>query len=138
MTSVAHFGSVSEGRAHFKDLLDAAQAGRPATVRRDTSRAAVVDADRLRRALALMRPSRAEVVAEAGGWSVFVPGLPVAADAATMDEALDEMVDVLREYVEDWSARLLNAPNHSDNWGVVQLIELSDDQQLKDWLTASA
>jgi hypothetical protein len=34
---------------------------------------------------------RAQVVAEADGWSVFVPGLPVAADAATFDEAIVEM-----------------------------------------------
>lgn len=137
MAAVAHFGSVTQGRAHFKELLDAAQAGRPASVTRATSRTAMVDAERLRRALATLSPSSASVVAEADGWSVFIPGLPVAADGNTLDEALDEMVAALREYAEDWADRLLVAPNHADHWGLVQLIELSTDQQLKAWLTGS-
>jgi len=57
------------------------------------------------------------VVAEAGGWSIFVPGVPVAADGASFDEALEEMVDALREYAEDWQDHLLNAPNHRDKLG---------------------
>jgi predicted RNase H-like HicB family nuclease len=130
----AHYDTLTAGRAHFKDLLDAAEAGRPASVRRDSRRSAVVDAERLRYALTQMCPSRAEMAAEGGGWSIFMPGLPLAADGATVDEALDEMVDVLREYAEDWADHLLHARNHADNWGLVQIIELSDDQQLKDWL----
>ncbi|MCX4753811.1 prevent-host-death protein [Kitasatospora purpeofusca] len=137
MTAV-HYESYTEARAHLKDLLDAAGQGRVATVRRDTDCAAVVDAGRLRHALTLLCPSKAEVVAEGGGWSVFFPGLPVAADGGTFDEAIDEMVDALREYAEDWQDRLLNAPNHRDNWGLVQLIGLSDDAQLRGWLLGVA
>ncbi len=132
--TATHYQNVSQGRAHFKDLLDAAEAGRPASVRRLKNRAAVVDAEKLRLALATLRPARAEVVREAGGWSIFIRGLPVAADGSDFDEALDEMCQALREYAEDWSARLLTAPNHAENWAVVQIIELSTDQQLKDWL----
>ena len=82
-------------------------------------------------------PSRAAVVAEGGGWSVFIPGLPVAADGPTFDEAIEEMVQALRDYADDWQDRLLNAPNHRDNWGLVQLICLSDDSQLRDWLAGA-
>jgi hypothetical protein len=130
----AHYETLTAGRAHFKDLLDAAETGRPASVRRDSRRSAVVDAERLRHALAQLCPSRAEMAAEAGGWSIFIPGLPLAADGATVDEALDEMVDVLREYAEDWADHLLYGRNHADQWGLVQIIELSDDEQLRDWL----
>ncbi|WP_184697475.1 type II toxin-antitoxin system HicB family antitoxin [Saccharothrix tamanrassetensis] len=133
-----HYDSYTDARAHLKDLLDAAEAGRVATVRRDSSTTAVVDVKRLRHFLASIVPSRAQVVPEAGGWSVFIPGLPVAADGASFDEAITEMVDALREYAEDWQERLLNAPNHRDNWGLVQLISFSDDEQLRDWLVGSA
>lgn len=127
------YGSYSEARAHLKDLLDAAERGVPATVRREGTVAAVVDAGRLRAGLArLCAP--AAVVGEAGGWSVFIPGVPVAADGATLDEALDEMVDALREYAVDWQDRLREAGNHRDNWALVQLIALSSDEQLRDWL----
>lgn len=136
--SAVHYESYSDARAHFKDLLDAAERGRVATVRRDSITAAIVDVARLRHFLASIVPSRAQVVPEGGGWSVFIPGLPVAADGASFDEAISEMIDALREYAEDWQERLLDAPNHRDNWGLVQLISFSDDEQLRDWLVGAA
>ncbi len=136
--SAVHYDSYTDARAHLKDLLDAAEKGRVATVRRDSSTAAVVDVKRLQHFLASVAPSRAQVVPEAGGWSVFIPGLPVAADGATFDEAITEMIDALREYAEDWQERLANVPNHRDNWGWVQLISFSDDEQLRDWIVGSA
>lgn len=135
--SITHYDSYSEARAHFKDLLDAAERGRVATVRRDAARTAVVDVERLRSSLASLSAHRAQVVAEAGGWSVFIPGLPIAADGATFDEAITEMIVALREYAEDWQERLLDAPNHRNNWALVQVISLSDDDQLRDWLAGS-
>lgn len=132
--SAVHYDSYSDARAHLKDILDAAARGQIATVRREGSTAVVVDVERLRRTLLARVPSRAQVVHEAGGWSVFVPGLPVAADGATLDEAMTEMIDALREYADDWQDRLQDAPNHRDNWAVVQLVGLCDDGQLHGWL----
>jgi predicted RNase H-like HicB family nuclease len=131
------YDSYTDARAHLKDLLDAAERGGVAVVRRDSRRTAMVDVDRLRHFLASVIPSRAEVVEEGGGWSVFIPGLPLAADGATFDEAIDEMVLVLREYAEDWQERLVEAPNHADNWGLVQLVGVSDDPQLREWLVGA-
>jgi predicted RNase H-like HicB family nuclease len=120
-----HYDSYTEARNNLKNLLDAAESGRVATVRRDSVTTAVLDAARLRHFLASVVPARAQVVQEAGGWSVFIPGLPVAADGETFDEAITEMIEALREYAEDWQDRLLNASNHRENWGLVQLISLS-------------
>jgi predicted RNase H-like HicB family nuclease len=136
--SAVHYDSYTAARAHLKDLLDAAEKGQVATVRRDSATTAVVDVKRLRHFLASIVPSRAEVVPEAGGWSVFIPGLPVAAEGASFDEAIDEMIDALREYAQDWQERLLDAPNHRDNWALVQLISFSSDGQLRDWLVGAA
>lgn len=133
-----HYDSYSDARAHLKDLLDAADRGRVATVQRDGRTAAIVDRERLRLFLAAVCPSRAQAVAEGGGWSVFIPGLPVAADGATFDEAVAETLTALREYADDWQNRLLDAPNHAANWGLVQLVELSDDTQLREWLIGPA
>ncbi|MGI5180525.1 hypothetical protein ACQEVZ_29845 [Dactylosporangium sp. CA-152071] len=137
MSVAAHFDSNSTARAHFKDLLDAARRGRVVTVQRETSRAAVVDSERLRATLVGALPLP-QVVAEDGGWSVFLPGVPVAADAATFDEAIKEMIVALREYADDWQEHLLDAPNHRNNWALVQVIELSDDTQLREWLVGAA
>lgn len=135
--SVTHYDSYTEARAHFKDLLDAAERGRVATVRRDAVRTAVVEVERLRAAFAALSPSKAEAVPEADGWSVFIPGLPIAADGATFDEAVADVIDALRDYAEDWQDRLLDAPNHQSNWVIVQLVTLSTDDQLREWLVGS-
>ncbi|ALG06082.1 prevent-host-death protein [Kibdelosporangium phytohabitans] len=133
-----HFDSYTDARTHLKDLLDAAEKGRVATIRRDHARTAVVDVVRLQHVLVSMNQPRAHVVAESDGWSVFIPGLPISADGATFDEAITEMITSLREYAEDWQERLLETPNHRDNWGLVQLIGLSDDVQLREWLVGVA
>jgi len=138
MMSALHYDSYTEARAHLKELLDAAERGQPATVRRDSSTAMVVDARRLLRLLLDIYPSHAQVVAEGGGWSAFIPGLPVTADGATFNEAIMEMIDALREYADDWQDHLCNVPNHADNWGLVHLIALSSDDELREWLTGAA
>jgi hypothetical protein len=115
-------------------MMGAAERGQLATVRRESSTVMVICARRLLRLLRDSYPSRAQVVAEADGWSVFIPGLPVAGDGATFDEAIVEMTDALREYADDWQDRLYPAPNHADNWGLVHLIALSTDGELREWL----
>ena len=137
MTAV-HYDSYTDARKNLKSLLDAAESGMVATVRRESATTAVLDAARLRHFLASVVPSRAQVVQEAGGWSVFIPGLSVAADGPTFDEAIADMTGAIREYAHDWQDHLLNAPNHRNNWGLVQLIGLCDDEQLREWLTGPA
>jgi hypothetical protein len=132
--AVIHFDSYTEAHTHLKALLDAAERGRVATVRRESALTALVDVERLRHYLAMGIPSRAQVVPEADGWSFFIPGLPVAADGATFDQAVVGMVEGLREYAEDWQDHLIDVPHHRENWGLVQLVSLSNDDQLREWL----
>jgi len=136
MSSTVDYRSAREAREHFKEILDAADDGRPATVTRDARRVAAVDADRLVHFLTRVRPSGAQMVAENDGWSLFIPGLPVAADGATLDEAAEEMIGALRDYADEWADHLRLAPNHAENWGIVQIVALSSDEQLRDWLLA--
>lgn len=134
MTIMSHYPTLRSGRDHLKDVLDAAASGRPASIQRDNVRVAAVDSARLVEYMAKVRPANAQVVAEAGGWSVFLPGLPIAADGDTYEEALDEAVLAMRDYAEAWAERLRLAPNHAENWGLVQLIESASDERLKSWL----
>lgn len=136
MGAFVAYQSAREAREHFKDMLDAADVGRPATVARGSRRVAAVDADRLVYFLIKVHPSGAVAVAENDLWSIFIPGLPVAADGVTLDEAVEEMIEALRDYAEDWVERLHSAPNHADNWGLVQIVGLASDEQLREWLLA--
>jgi hypothetical protein len=105
-------------------------------VDRDRERFAVVDAAVLRAQLAMLRPARAVVAAEGGGWSAFLPGVPVSGEGDDLDAALGDLIEALREYASDWNDRLLDAPNHRHHWALVIVIELSSDSELRDWLLA--
>jgi hypothetical protein len=133
-----HFSSYTAARTHLREVLDAAHAGVVTTVRRDRERYVVLDAEDLREQLARLLPSQAVVVAEAGGWSAFVPGVPVHGDAVSFDEAVRDLVEGLREYAQDWNEDLRTAPNHRQHRALVQLVERSSDAQLRDWLLDSA
>ncbi|GAB2737129.1 hypothetical protein [Nocardioides pakistanensis] len=137
MTS-RHFSSYTQARQQLRAVLDAASSGVVTTIDRDDERFLVVSAEQQRRDLTTLRPSRAAVVAEGGGWVVVLPGLPVHGDGETFDEAIEDAVDALREYAQDWNDRLRLAPNHAQNHAVVELIELSDDDELRDWLLGGA
>lgn len=132
--SLTEYTRVADARADLKRVLDAAAEGSPVAVRRDHERFAVVDAERLRYFLASIGP-RARVVEEDGWWSLFFPSLPIAAEGGSLEEVFDDGVRVLREYAEDWVDHLHTAPNHTNNWGLVQLVALSTDEQLRTWLS---
>ncbi|MDO5618094.1 hypothetical protein [Kocuria sp.] len=130
--------SSSEARQNFKQVLDAAENDFLVSVRRGSAHTALVSAPHLRRYLELTCPAHARTVLEDNGYVIFMEGLPFAAEGSTLQEALDDLIVVLREYAADWGARLRLAPNHADRWGLVQLINLSSDQELIDWLKAEA
>ena len=134
MSIPRHFDSFTAARTNLRSVLDAAHEGLVTTIVRENERFVVVSADSLRRELSRLLPSRAAVVAEGGGWSAILPGVPVHGDAETFDGAIDDLIDALREYAEDWNTRLHRAPNHQQHRSIVGLVELSDDEQLRDWL----
>lgn len=137
-SSVIHYEGVKQARDCFSGILDAAEQGRMSLVSRRGQTAAVVDAGRLRYMLSqIIVPRGAQVIEEGGCWTAFLPGLPLAAEEATFDEAIDELIEAMREYAEDWQQRLSSAPNHRENWGLVKFVELADDQQLREWLLTS-
>jgi hypothetical protein len=129
-----HFGSFSIARINFRDLLDTARTGRVTTVTRQDDRFTVVESDLLRRHLTELRPAGAVVAAEAGGWSAYLPGTPIAGDGDDLDAAIDDLISALRDYADDWNERLFDTPNHRQHWALVMLTELSDDTQLREWI----
>ena len=134
--TVRHFGTFTKTRKELRHVLDSAHAGRVTTVQRDDEQFVVLDAARLTEHLMRLRPASAAVLAEGGGWTAVLPGLPVHGDGASLDEALDDLVAALREYAEDWNDRLQSAPNHRGNFDVALIAELATDDQLKNWVLA--
>jgi hypothetical protein len=87
-----------------------------------------------------LSPSGSDYTSSVGqgdcGWWVVLPGVTVHGDAETFDGGIDDLIDGLREYAEDWNTRLHRAPKHQQQQqrSIVERVELSDDEQLRDWL----
>jgi hypothetical protein len=127
--------SASQARTKIKDILDASQSGRAVSVERDSRTSAIVDGERLRKHFASTVSAKPEAAMDDGAWVMTIPGLPIAVEATLYEDAITELVFALQEYAEDWHGRLGQAPNHAGNWGLVQLVELSTEEQLKRWVT---
>ncbi|WIB78460.1 hypothetical protein DEJ28_04980 [Curtobacterium sp. MCPF17_002] len=130
----ADYPTYSRAREHFKDMLDANATGRTVTVARDGAVSAMLPVDPLRRYFFRTVPPRVSVVREDGVVVALMAGRPFVSEGADVDEALDDLALSLREYAADWEDRLQHAPNHHDAWALVQLVKLSTDDELRDWL----
>jgi antitoxin (DNA-binding transcriptional repressor) of toxin-antitoxin stability system len=135
---VADYATVSEAREHLKDVLDAAQSGRTVTVARGGELSAIVALDRLRDYFSTSTSARVRIAQENGNYLALMEGRPFFAEGASVDDALADLALTLRDYAEAWELRLQYAPNHSANWGLVQLIKLSTDSELVAWLNADS
>lgn len=125
----------SETSRRLREVLDAAEAGKAAGVERRGSRVALVERDRLHGLLADSRQlGRPEAMAEADGWSVFLPGTPIAAEGFDFEAAVEEFIKALREYSEDWGNRLSLVANHEHLWPLVLFVAMSSDSELASWV----
>ena len=97
----------------------------------------LVDRQRFVRYLMALNAGRVELVPDGESWMAVVADSPVAAEGDDAADAIDELIDALREYAEDWSARLRLASNHEQNWGLVQLVDHSSDDELRVWMLGS-
>lgn len=130
----ADYDSTSAARKNFREMFDAATRGKAVTIRRGEETAAIMSADRLREHLFRTVEPRAHVFSEEGRWIVLLSGRPFVSEGGTVDEAIADLVLTLREYAQDWDERLRLAPNHEQNWALVQLINLSTDEELVEWI----
>lgn len=125
----------TEARTHWRDIMDASSAGIPVTIsRQDSTASAVTDAEQLRRYLSQSLSPRALTYFENGVHALVLNQRGFVSEGETIEEAIDDMVSQLREYVEDWAEHFSTAPNHADNWALVQLVSLSTDEQVREWL----
>lgn len=138
ITSVMRYDSMNNAREHFSQMLTTAEQGNLAVVSRRGKDSALVGVGRLRWLLAhIIRPHEPQVVRENGRWVAYLPGLPLAVEEPEFDTAIDALIEAMREYATDWQNHLHAAINHRGNVDFVQFVELSTDEQLREWLTAA-
>lgn len=123
-------------RQSWAASLNAATDRRPVVFHRGTQGFALLPVPLLREVLRRAVPAP-EVIAEDDGWTVLLPGHPVAADGTTLDGALLDFVSALRDYADAWDDRLHRAPNHEHAAALVQHVSVSDDDELLAWARGS-
>lgn len=131
------YPTLSKARSHLSDVLDAAEADLPLHLERRDIGFAVVTESLLTGVLsgAISVPTP-EVYSENDGWTIVLPGTPVAADAVLFDEAVDDFISAPTSYVEDWieDHDLRTAPGHRSNVGLVQLVSRLTEEQTRQWV----
>lgn len=129
--------TATEVRGSWAATLNAAAECRPVVFHRGDQDFALLPAALLRDVLRRAVPAP-EVIAEDDGWTVLLPGHPVAADGATLDGALHDFVSALRDYADAWKERLHRAPNHQHAASLVHHVVVSDDGDLLAWARGSS
>ncbi|WP_305780034.1 prevent-host-death protein [Nocardia nova] len=138
ITSVERYDTLQTAREHFSDMLNTAERGNVAVVTRKGKDSALVEVGRLRWLLAhIIRPHEPQVVRENDNWVAYLPGLPLAVEERDFNTAVEALIEAMREYTDDWQDHLHAAINHRGNVDFVQFVELSTDEQLREWLTAA-
>jgi len=120
--------TVTEARRQLPSLLDKAHQGRWQLIgRRHRRETILADADEVSALLGRCYRFHPEVVMSKTDVGLWLPELDTHAVGATLDEALQELADVMLEYAEDWEDHLRHAANHRDHVGYVRRIELAGD-----------
>lgn len=135
MSIVVDYPTFTDARTHLKDVLDSNARGITVTVGRDDQVSAVVPANRLREYFFRTVSPRVRVLREDGRVIAVMDGWPFVSEGTDIEDALGDLALTLREYGTDWEERLQHAPNHSQQWALVQLVKLSTDDELRQWFT---
>lgn len=134
MPTKADYPTFSQARAHLKDILDTTAHGGTVTVARGDELTAVIPAEPFRQFLYRTTSPRVRLLPEGGRVVLLMEGRPFAAEGVDVQDALDDLLDSLVEYAEDWEGELQYAPNHEKAWALVQLVKLCTREQLRDWI----
>ena len=137
------YSTLQESRNHLTDVLDAAHEGLMVSIQRGRSRrearegsVSVVKTAVLQSLLERLVADQIEVEYDEADrlYTVAVRGLPLAAEAEELSEAIDELIEEIRVYHDDWVSRLRHAPNHEGNVPLVWLAQSMNDEDLRQWL----
>lgn len=119
--ALTHQFKAREARDHFKELMDRAENGGVAVLRRNSAMV-LVDRDLFDSALAAKHPFDVKVNLADGQTSMWMDGIPVHGVGDSYDEAEEDFLNALVDYAEAWIQELRFAPNHRANGGLVERV----------------
>ena len=106
-----------------------------AITRENDAPVAVIRQDHLKKALQALCLLEPQVrFASDGTVSMWLDGLPVNGEGESFDVAGQGLIDSLRVYAKTWVEDLREYPNHKNRWDVVNLVLLSNDNEMRAFL----
>jgi prevent-host-death family protein len=119
---------MTEARAQLPTLLEKVRGGHWQIIgRRGRPEVVVAEAGEMEALLAPVFRFRPEVDIDDGEVGIYLYELDVHGVGDTLDEALNDLAEVMLEYAEDWVDQLRHAPNHAHRAGYVRRIEIAGD-----------
>lgn len=119
---------MTEARRQLPALLDKARGGEWQLIgRRGRSEAVLANAAELDELLCAVYRFYPEVDVAEQGFGVWLPELETHGVGPTLDEALEDLADVMVEYAADWVDHLRHSANHRPRDGYVRRIQLAGD-----------
>lgn len=130
--SLTHQFKAREARDHLSELMDRAENGGVAVLRRN-SPMVIVEREVLDKALAAQCPFDVKASVTGGQTALWMDGFPVHGVGDSYDAAEDDFLDALVEYAEEWMQELRFAPNHRGNGPLVDrvLMYAGDPDELR-------
>lgn len=124
-----HQFKAREARDQLKDVLDEAERGGVAVVRREKP-VVLVLRDEVDRLVASRAPFEVKGAVTGGQFAFWLEDVPVHAVGADLDDAEEQFLDALVDYADLWYQELRYAPNHAGNqWLALRVAMYAGDRE---------
>ena len=136
MSQILEYKSISAARSAISEIYNTAEQHLAVAITRENDAPiTVIRQDHLKKALEALCLLEPQVrFSSDGDVSMWIDGLPVSGQGESFEAAGQEIIDSLRDYAKTWIEDLRDYPNHKDRWGVVNLVLLSSDDELRAFL----
>ena len=136
MGQLLEYRSISAARSAISEIYNTVEGHLAVAITRENDApVAVIRQDHLKKALQALCLLEPQVrFASDGTVSMWLDGLPVNGEGESFDVAGQGLIDSLRVYAKTWVEDLREYPNHKNRWDVVNLVLLSNDNEMRAFL----
>lgn len=136
MGQLLEYRSISAARSAISEIYNTAERHLAVAITRENDAPiAVIRQDHLKKALQALCLLEPQVrFSSDGAVSMWLDGLPVSGEGESFDVAGQDLIDSLRQYAKTWIEDLRDYPNHKNRWDVVNLVLLSNDDEMRAFL----
>lgn len=136
MGQLLEYRSISAARSAISEIYNTAERHLAVAITRENDApVAVIRQDHLKKALQALCLLEPQVRFSSDGVvSMWIEGLPVTGQGENFDVAGVDLIASLRDYAKTWIEELRDYPNHKNRWDVVNLVLLSNDEEMHAFL----